>query len=315
MVGFDTIFAAVLPVFALVLVGWCMRRIGGLTPEGEQNLMRLVVNLLYPCFIYAFVLGNLQLKSPGLLLEAGLTGFLTVALGCLTCYWLAPLFRKRDQATRRTFSVAAGLHNFGYIAIPVAQIIFENNEIIGVMLVVNTGVDLAIWTVCVMVISGGFDRKALRRAFNPPVIALISAAILNFLDAELWLPGFFLTSISMLAPCAIPVGLIMIGTAFYGLTGQIGGKGTWSNALGTMTLRQGLLPLLILIAVKVLPLAPDIKNVLIIHAAMPAAVFPIVLAKFYGGDTVTAIQCIVPSALAGFITIPLWVQFGLWWVG
>lgn len=317
MLGFSAIFGAVLPVFLLVGAGWLLRRIGGLTQEGEHNLMRVVVNLLFPALIFSFVFGNPKLKSPGLLLEAGLTGYLMIVFGCLAAYWLAVLLGIHVSEDRRTFSVAGGVHNFGYIAIPVAGVIFPENaaETIGVMLVVNAGIDFAIWSVCVMVLSGGLELKAVRRAINPPIVALISAATLNFIDAETWLPVFFLKSIDMLAPCAIPIGLVMVGTAFYGLTNQLKGPGLYRNAGGTLLLRQALLPLCLLGLAKFIPFNPEVRNVLLVHAAMPAAVFPIVLAKFYGGSPVTAIQCSLPSNLFGFLTIPLWVQAGLWWLG
>lgn len=314
MVGFDTIFTAVLPVFMLVAIGWSMRRWGGLTAEGEQSLMRVVVNLLFPAFTFSFVLGNPLLRDPKLLVQAGLTGYLTIAIGCLIAFRLAPLFGLKEPVARRSFSVATGVHNFGYIAIPVAQLFFDA-ETIGVMLVVNASIDLAIWTIGVMTISGVFDKKALRRALNAPVIALISSVTLNFFHAETWLPDFIQTGIHMLAPCAIPVGLIMVGTAFYGLTGHLRGGGYWRTSLGAVLIRQGLLPLVILLLAKYLPLEPALKSVILVHAAMPTGVFPVVLCKYYGGSTVTAIQCILPSALFGFVTIPLWVQFGFWWLG
>jgi predicted Na+-dependent transporter len=46
-----------------------------------------------------------------------------------------------------------------------------------------------------------------------------------------------------------------------------------------------------------------------------AAVFPIVIAKHYGGDTATALRVVISTSVVGLITIPLWIRFGMNWVG
>ena len=52
-----------------------------------------------------------------------------------------------------------------------------------------------------------------------------------------------------------------------------------------------------------------------LEAAMPAAVFPIVMAKHYGGDPATAVRVVVATSLVGLLTIPLWIRFGMHFVG
>lgn len=310
MVGFETIFGAVLPVFLLVSIGWFLRRRSILTADGEQNLMRLVVYLLYPCFTFEFVVGNPLLKDPLFVAQAGLCGFAAICVGCLVAFLIAPLFGLKDNWKRRTFGVSAGVYNFGYIAIPVARLFFDD-ETVGVMLVVNAGVELAIWTVGVMMLVGKLDFKSIRRAFNPPVIALLASAGLNFAGFDSYVPGFISEVVVLLAPTAIPIGLIMIGTAVFGLTSELSIR-QWQVPAGAVFVRLLILPLTLYCLLMVLPIPVDIKSVLVIHAAMPTAVFPIVLAKFYGGSTTVAIQTIIPTNLISILTIPLWVQFGFW---
>jgi hypothetical protein len=50
--------------------------------------------------------------------------------------------------------------------------------------------------------------------------------------------------------------------------------------------------------------------VVLLQAAMPAAVFPIVLVRMYSRDTTTAIQVIVSTSIAGLILIPIWLFIG-----
>jgi predicted permease len=80
-------------------------------------------------------------------------------------------------------------------------------------------------------------------------------------------------------------------------------------------LRLGLLPWLFLLAAKFLPLSVELRRVLVIEAAMVSAVFPIAMAKHYGGDPPTALRAVLSTSLVGFLTIPLWIRFGLTFVG
>ena len=44
---------------------------------------------------------------------------------------------------------------------------------------------------------------------------------------------------------------------------------------------------------------------------MPCGIFPIVIAKHYGGSTNTALQIILGSTFLSVLTIPLWVVVGV----
>ena len=54
---------------------------------------------------------------------------------------------------------------------------------------------------------------------------------------------------------------------------------------------------------------------MLIQAAMPCAVVPVILAKHYGGDPAMALRIILCTSTAGLLTIPWWIQFGMWWLG
>jgi predicted permease len=53
-----------------------------------------------------------------------------------------------------------------------------------------------------------------------------------------------------------------------------------------------------------------LKRVIVLEGAMSSAVFPIVMAKHYGGDTRTAIQVAMGTTFAGLVMIPLWIRLG-----
>ena len=85
--------------------------------------------------------------------------------------------------------------------------------------------------------------------------------------------------------------------------------------LASCALRLGLLPLTLLAAARWLPVSTELRQVIVVQAAMPVGVFPIVLAKHYGGQPLTAAQIVLGTTIVGLVSIPLWMKFGLWWLG
>ena len=79
--------------------------------------------------------------------------------------------------------------------------------------------------------------------------------------------------------------------------------------------KRGILPVLFLLLAKYLPCSIELKRIIAIQAAMPAAVFSIVIAKHYCGDPATALRVVLGTSLVGLVTIPLWLRFGMKFVG
>lgn len=169
------------------------------------------------------------------------------------------------------------------------------------------------WSLGVGLMSGG-RRESPWRAIgrNPPIWAVVGALVLNALGANAWVPQAVETAWTMLGLCAVPVGLLVTGAMLADhVTPQILRSGWGVTALG-VGMRLGVLPAVILTAAFWLPLAPALRAVLIVQAAMPSAVFPVVLAKLHGGDMPTALRVVLGTSLVGLIGIPLWLGLGLW---
>ena len=79
--------------------------------------------------------------------------------------------------------------------------------------------------------------------------------------------------------------------------------------------RLGILPVVMLCIARWLPCPVELKRVLVVEAAMPAAVFPIIMARYYGGQPLTAVQVVLATTALGLVTSPLWIRAGLAFVG
>jgi hypothetical protein len=311
---FLTVLTAVLPVFGLMGIGLWLRRRDWLTADADASLMRVTVNLLLPSLIFDSVLGNDALRRPENLLLPPLLGFGMVGVGMLAARPFAKLAGLHTQPEQRTFTFLAGLQNYAYLVIPLCLSLFDAGTV-GVLFVHNVGTEIAMWTLGVLVLSGG--AGGWKKVFSPPLIALVLALALNFLGMAFTPPAplpavgkIILTGIHWLGQSAIPLALLLIGAIVADHVGEArGGRSVRVVAVASLV-RIGLLPFAFLLLAKFLPCSIELKRVLILQGAMPSAVLPIVISKHYGGDARIAIQVALGTSAVGLVTIPLWIHFG-----
>ena len=311
---FLSLLAAVAPVFLIVGAGYGIRRVEWLTAESDASLLRVVVNLLFPCLILDTILGNAALRQAGNLLLAPAVGFGTVVLGFGVAWLAAPLFGLRDEKARRTFAFTTGIYNYGYIPLPLVQKLFDQ-QTTAVLFIHNVGVETALWSVGLLLISGRSPEHPLRRILNVPVLAIAAAITLHFAGGRAWLPAWVLNAVHSTGAAAIPMGLILTGATFCDQARHVSMRGSARDSIGACLLRLGILPLLMLAAARWLPCPVELRRVMLIQAAMPCAVIPVILAKHYGGDPAMALRIILCTSAAGLLTIPWWIQFGMKWLG
>ncbi len=317
--GYLTLFAAVAPVFLVIGAGFAIRRAGWLSAEADASLMRVIVNLLFPCLILDTVLGNRALENAGNVLLAPLVGFGTVVLGYFVSYFAAPIFGLREPRQRRTFAFTVGIFNYGYVPLPLIPKLFPDAAAptTAVLFLHNVGVETALWTAGIMLLAGAANPARRERRwthiFNVPVLAILCAVALHFLGARSWLPDIVLSAVHNMGAAAIPLGLILTGATFADQMRDLTVSNATGVGIGSAALRLGILPILMLALARWLPCPIELRRIILIQAAMPCAVIPVLLTKHYGGDPNTAMRAVLVTTALSFLTIPLWIQFGLWW--
>lgn len=308
MVGVSVIITASLTVFGTVGVGALVRRLGWLTEEADRSLTRLIVNLLMPALILDKLLGNPVLARADNLLLAPMVGAVTVCLGFGVAALAARWGRIGDDMRRRTFSFTVGMYNYGYIPIPLVLALFDR-ETAGVLFLHNLGVELAMWSVGIWILSG--SGQGWRSMINGPVLGVVSGVLITKLGWAEAIPTPVTEIIRGLGACSIPLALITSGAIIVDLVRPglflEGLRGT----LLTVAVRLAILPVLMLGLMMVVPGSPELKQVMIIEAAMPCAVFPIVLARHYGGDVPTAVRALVVTSVISILSTPAWIFVGL----
>ena len=329
------IIVSVLGVFLVIGLGAFCRKLHWLTREADRSLANLTAKVLLPSLFLDRILAGDSFDSLAVAWAPPVIGFGITTTGILGALLLArtagPWVGLVSDAQQRAFALCAGICNYGYIPLPLAQAFYPDAEVD--LILHNVGVDLALWSVGIAVITGGSASEdsnrpsparsagarrwsVLRPALlSPPLIAVLTAATIKQLGAERYVPEMVTKSIGLLSSCAVPMGLLLSGAIIIDFLREANWKGAWRTIVAAIGYRQLWMPVLMLGLPTLVPLSADLKQVVMLQAAMPAAVFPIVLVRLYERDTATALRVVLSTSLAGVLLIPFWLAVGKWWLG
>ncbi|QQL44997.1 AEC family transporter [Sulfuriroseicoccus oceanibius] len=305
------IYGAVLPVFIVVGIGLFLRWRGIVKPEADKWLLKLVVNLLMPCLILDKMIGNPSLRDIKLIAVSAGTGYLLVSCGMLLALGVGKMVGMKRGAGLRSFGLGTGVQNYGYVAIPVLLAVFVGADL-GVLFTHSLGVELAIWTVGMMVLTGE-TRFSWRRILSGPVVAIIIGLSLSWTGLGEFVPETVHYTIGWLGQCGIPMSLLLVGMTI----ADLAGNAEWSVKVPVAggLLRLGVLPFGYIAAAYLVRDWTPLAQVFVVQAAMPAGNFPIVLARHFGGQPDVPTQVMLASTVGSVLTMPLWVSFGVWVIG
>jgi hypothetical protein len=309
-----SIFAATVPVFAIVALGLILRRRGSLAPAADRSILFLTITLTYPAYILRKILGDPALHDFANIWIPAACGVGFMLLGMGISWLVGPLFGLKNRKERGTFAVACSVQNYGYIPIPILAVLFPDHGWAGILFVYTLGIELVMWTVGMMLISGS-ARGAARHLLNPVVLSIVIGVTLNLLNLDKYIPEWFGKLMEMLGNCSFPLGLMMFGIALADLLKEPGWHREWRTPVGAVILRLAVLPATMIFITLWLAPGDHFRHIVAVQASMPAAMFPLVMAKRYGGDEPTAMRVILFTTIVSFATIPFVVQAALKWLG
>jgi predicted permease len=314
MMSYGQLFLAVAPVIALIGLGLPLRRIGWISEAGEDTLLTLIVKVLMPALIFESIVLRANVSGAGDVLLPPLAGFLLTSFSLGLAWYVARALGLTIGHGLRTFALAVGLTNYGYLPLPLMDTLF-GPESRAWLFMHNAGVEAAIWTTGVLVVTGESPRAAWRKLINAPLLALLVALVVKLTGLGAYIPEVVWTFVHGLAVCAVPLGLLMTGASFAPHLNDPKQLANPRIILTAWLVRLAVLPWVFLLAARFLPLPVELKQVLVVQAAMPTAVISVIVARIYGGRPLVAVQIILGTTALAVFTIPFWIKFGLAFAG
>jgi malate permease and related proteins len=313
-----SILDATLPVFATVVIGFQLRRRGLLPPAADQAILDFTYKFAYPALILHKMLGDRQLQDPKNLIIPAFTALLFMTAGIGVAWLLAPLLGLRKRESKAAFALPSAIQNYGFLPLPILESQFRDQPWGGVLFVYTLGVELVMWILGVMVMSGKF-HSPWKRLANPIVLSILLGMGISFTGADQLLPNAVLAplkgTLDMLGRVSFPLGILMFGVTLADTMKIPDWFRDWKVPLGACLLRLGLFPIGMLLFAKWISPGTAYNQVMAVQAAMPSAVFPLVLARMHGGDEAVAARAILATTIVSVVTVPFVLPWALKFLG
>ncbi len=312
--SYGQILLILLPIFLLIGAGVLAQRVRIISGDAETGLIRLVVLLLYPCFVFDSVSGASDVTNARSLFVPAILGFLLTSFGVLGGFFTAKAAGFTPTLHQRTFALAVGINNYSYMPLVIVAGMF-GPRVRAILLLYNVGVEAAIWTVGVFVLTGHSVAESWRRLISPIFVALVLGVVVAQFGLGSQIPGPVSGTIHTLGVCAVPLGILLAGVNLASSIHSIRDTVELRTSLTSVVLRLGVFPAVWLAVARYAPLLPDLRSVLIVQAAMPTAMISIIAIKLYGGDSKIAARVLLGTTACSLLVTPLWIQAGLAWTG
>ena len=289
-----TIFVnVVLPVFLVAGMGYILKRRLDV-PVAPLN--QAVLYVLMPAFIFTSLLSvDFRSEEP---LRITAFAFLLAIVMLLVGYAVARAIRL-DRPTANALALTAALPNLGNYGLSVVLLAFGEPGLVAgtLLLAVQMLYGLAL---AVFVASSGSAPlgRAFAEVFRQPTIYAVAAALaLNL--ARVAPPEFVMSALTLPSQAAVPVMLIVLGMNVAGTSG-IERPALVSLAAFVRLVVGTLVGWLLAVALGIEGVARD---VMIVGAAMPTAVFTILTATQFDARPKFVSDVVVVSTLVSIVTV------------
>jgi predicted permease len=283
----------VLPVFIVAGFGFVVEK--RLHPP-IAPFNQVVLYVLMPAFVFSSLLAvDFRSEEP---IKITLFVFL-LAIAMLAVAFVIVRAARLDRRTSSAFMLTAAFPNLGNYGLSVVLLAYgrEGVAIGAILLALQSlyGITLAIF-----IASSGHSSllRSLREVFRQPMIYAVAVALF-FNLTKTPLPGFVNSALALPAQAAIPVMLLVLGMTFAS-TSRIEQPSLVSIAVVTRLVIGTLVGWALAIALGIDGVARD---VVIVGAAMPTAVFTILTATQFDARPHFVSDVVVVSTLASIVTI------------
>ena len=289
-----TLFASVvLPVFIVAGLGYLVekRLHPPIAPFNE-----VVLYVLMPAFVFTSLLGvDFRSEEP---VRITLFAFLLAAAMLAVAFAMVRAARL-DRPTSSAFMLTAAFPNLGNYGLSVVLLAYGREGLaVGVILLAVQS--LYAITLAIFIASSGTASlaRSLGEVFRQPMIYTVLAGLFFNLSG-VPVPGFLSAALALPSQAAIPLMLLVLGMHFAGTTG-IEQRALVSLAVVTRLIIGTAVGWALATA---LGLGGVARDVMIVGAAMPTAVFTILTATQYDARPRFVSDVVVVSTLASIVTV------------
>jgi predicted permease len=289
------VLSIVLPVVLTTAVGFLWSRWGH--PLNSKDVTELVGNVATPCLIVS-TFQTSKLSFEALAAMAGATALCIVLFAAI-----GAMILRAAGLSLRTFLPSISFPNAGNLGLPLSLYAF-GPEGLGYAIAYFSVSSVANFTLGQMIAAGKANWAGLVR--QPILYAVLIGVTLAY--AQVQLPAWAGTTVSLIGSLTVPLMLLMLGSALSRLK-----VAAFGRALFVSLVRLGMGAAVGIGVATALGLTGNLRAVLILQAANPVAVYNYFFAQRWGNEPEAVAGVVVLSTLLSMATVPLlltWLMAG-----
>ena len=295
------VFISIVETFVIFGIGALAWRLGMIETKDVGKLSRLTLDIFFPLLTFSTITRTFDRSNLYDLWMMPLLGFGMMIFGAIIGFAAKKLMRSKGHGREATFHHLCAVNNYVFLPLIVLQNIYDERHI-ALLLVMNVGSTIGLWTIGVLTLSGGGSwRSAAKSIFSVNIIAVALAVLIVLTNIPVPEVAEYVSK--YLGNATVPLMLVVIGAALVSsLRGML--ENIYDMAL-LCIFRLLIIPVLALLLLRLIPLSREAYQVMAVVAVMPAASSSVLIAKRYGGDPDFAGRAIVITTVASLVTMPL----------
>ena len=304
------IFENILPIFALVMLGFGLRKSNFVEADKWQIVDELCFWVFFPALLaYTLIKADFsQIQLGAVTIVLLLAVLITAAVLLAVKPFLARVVGVKNPQFTTIFQTVSRYHGFIALAI-VLELFGEAGTAIvalsfAVLVPVNQFINIVVLVAYDDKTKFNLKGVTLGVVKNPIFMAAIIGLAISLLNIPVWKP--IVTGLDLLADVALGLSLLALGAGLSLKAALSPSKEMWIGVLG----RVVGVPLLMGVLCYFFGVRGMSAHVLMVLAAVPAAMNGYVLAKKMGGDAPLYAATLTVQTVVSFVSVPavLWLS-------
>lgn len=294
----ETLIYALLQIFLLIVLGYAIRKIGVVSSEVMDGLLKLLVSIIIPFSVLSSGNKSSDAVTGESLLTLGIIAGLYYLISLVFCFLLFRVVGKKENANLNTaMSVFA---NTGFIGYPLSLILYGTEGLLYAV-VHSFAFNLFFYTIGIKILNEKAKMRPLEIVKNPITIASFVAIILFVTQWKI--PEALDNVITSVGNMSVPISMFIIGGMLVGVDIKhiIRNKSSYVVCF----IRLIALPLITYFILKPLDLPSVMNAVMILITALPIASLNVIFARNFGADAEYANETMIMSLILSAVTVPL----------
>ena len=290
----------ILPILLVASFGVILQK---LRPSPLGFLSPALLYILSPCLV---IDGIINANLPTNVSVKIVTTSITCSLVMLVLGLVIANLSKMTKDTKSSFVLASTFPNAGNMGIPISFLAF-GEEGLSVALIIFVAQGIISWPLGTLIVARaqtiGWKEPLIQVLKLPTLYAVPIALFIRFINFSI--PSNLYQPIDMMADAAIPCMLLLLG---YQLSNGL--KEINLKDLVLLNITRLILSIPVVYLITILFNITDIaQNTLIVMAAMPTAVFTVLLATEFGTNGQYVANSVITSTLLSMITLTILIYY------